>query len=73
MNEALRKKIENRAYQLFLKRGGVHGNAHEDWAKAEKEILAEEAAKKPSSAPAPSSPSGAKPIQAKKPQGQNKR
>ena len=50
MNESLRKKIEVRAYQLFLKRGGVHGYAMEDWAKAEKEILAEEAAVKSSGA-----------------------
>jgi hypothetical protein len=50
MNESLKKKIELRAYQLFLKRGGLHGYHHEDWAKAEKEILAEESAQKPSSA-----------------------
>lgn len=69
MNEALKKKIEVRAYQLFLKRGGVHGYAMEDWARAEKEILAEEAAAKPSGASkAPMHAS--KPAQAKRAQGQ---
>ena len=48
MNESVRKKIEERAYQLFLKRGGVHGYHVEDWARAEKEVLAEVAAQKPS-------------------------
>jgi hypothetical protein len=48
MNESVRKKIEERAYQLFLKRGGAHGHSAEDWNKAEKEVLAEEAANKPS-------------------------
>jgi len=48
MNESIRKKIEERAYQLFLKRGGAHGQSAEDWNKAEKEVLAEEAANKPS-------------------------
>jgi hypothetical protein len=48
MNESLRKKIEARAFHLFLKRGGVHGYHLEDWAKAEKEVLAEEGGQKPS-------------------------
>jgi hypothetical protein len=38
MQNSLKEKIEKRAYQLFLKRGGVHGYAMEDWAQAEKEV-----------------------------------
>jgi hypothetical protein len=51
MNESLKKKIEARAYQLFLKRGGAHGYHHEDWARAEKEVMAEESGAKSVSAP----------------------
>jgi hypothetical protein len=40
-DEALKKRIEERAYELFLERGGEHGYHLEDWLKAEKEILAE--------------------------------
>ena len=36
----LQKKIADKAYQLFLARGGVHGYHLQDWAKAEKEIRA---------------------------------
>jgi hypothetical protein len=62
MNESLKKKIEIRAYQLFLKRGGAHGYHVQDWAKAEKEILAEESgarndgAQKNQAAPKPAQP-----------------
>jgi hypothetical protein len=62
MNESLKKKIELRAYQLFLKRGGLHGYHHEDWAKAEKEILAEESAHKPSGTSKIPVPSNTKPA-----------
>jgi hypothetical protein len=34
----LQKKIEQRAYQLFLERGSKPGHAMEDWIRAEKEI-----------------------------------
>jgi hypothetical protein len=44
--ESMREMIEKRAYELFLKRGGVHGYHSEDWLKAEKEIKAEIEAKK---------------------------
>jgi hypothetical protein len=64
MNESLKKKIELRAYQLFLKRGGAHGYHVADWAKAEKEILAEEGAQKPSVAPKTPVQSNTKPAQA---------
>ena len=35
----LRKKIEQRAYQIYLERGGRYGNAVSDWLRAEKEIM----------------------------------
>ena len=35
---SVRKMIEQRAYELFLKRGGIHGYHMEDWLRAEKEI-----------------------------------
>lgn len=41
MTDSLKEKIEKRAYELFLKRGGVHGYAMQDWAQAEKEITGE--------------------------------
>jgi hypothetical protein len=37
----IREMIEQRAYELFLKRGGIHGYHMEDWMQAEKEVLAE--------------------------------
>lgn len=36
------KKIARRAYELYLKRGGVNGYDMEDWLQAEREILQEE-------------------------------
>jgi hypothetical protein len=41
----LRKRIEARAHQLYLQRGGRNGDAVSDWLRAEKEIMAEEKAK----------------------------
>jgi hypothetical protein len=41
MQDSIKEKIEKRAYHLFLKRGGVHGYAQQDWIQAEKEIAAE--------------------------------
>ena len=38
---SIREMIEKRAYELFLKRGGVHGYHMEDWMQAERESLAE--------------------------------
>jgi hypothetical protein len=37
----LRKKIEERAHQLYIRRGGRDGDAMTDWLRAEKEIMAE--------------------------------
>lgn len=31
--------IRKRAYEIFMERGGVGGNAHDDWAQAKKELL----------------------------------
>jgi hypothetical protein len=39
MDDSLRKKIEERAYQLFLQRNGVDGYHIEDWLAAEQEIV----------------------------------
>jgi hypothetical protein len=56
MNEVLRKKIEQRAYELFMKRGGLHGYHVQDWAQAEKEVSAAEAGKKAAPVAAPVQP-----------------
>jgi len=44
--DSLQEKIAKRAYELFLSRGGQHGYHIQDWAQAEREILAEEEAAK---------------------------
>ncbi len=33
------EEIAKRSYELFLERGGEHGRAEEDWARAEAELL----------------------------------
>jgi hypothetical protein len=38
MDEMTKMKIEQRAYELFVKRGGIHGYHFEDWQQAESEI-----------------------------------
>jgi hypothetical protein len=48
MDSTVRELIEKRAYHLFLKRGGIHGYHMQDWVQAEKEIKAEQEAKKKS-------------------------
>jgi hypothetical protein len=37
-----REKIELRAYEIYLERGGKEGNALDDWLAAEKELLESE-------------------------------
>lgn len=37
-----REKIELRAYEIYLERGGKEGNALEDWLAAEKELTESE-------------------------------
>jgi hypothetical protein len=37
-----REQIENRAYELYLKRGGENGSDQEDWFAAERALLAEQ-------------------------------
>lgn len=34
-----REEIELRAYQIYLERGGAHGQDMEDWLQAERELL----------------------------------
>lgn len=42
--EEIQKKIEQRAYQLFLERGSQPGHAMEDWIRAEKEVTGQKEA-----------------------------
>jgi hypothetical protein len=51
MDTSLREKIERRAYEIYLRRGSTHGSHEDDWAQAEKEIMAE--LNKKETAPAP--------------------
>jgi Protein of unknown function (DUF2934) len=41
ISKITREEIEKRAYELYLKRGGVNGSDQEDWFAAERELLAE--------------------------------
>jgi hypothetical protein len=36
----LEDEIRRRAYELFQERGGIPGSEHEDWVRAEHEVLA---------------------------------
>jgi len=65
MNDAMKKKIEQRAYEIYLKRGKAPGDAKSDWEKAEREILAEVNSSKQS--PVVKEPAAAKPATAPKP------
>ncbi|MBI3604557.1 MAG: DUF2934 domain-containing protein [Nitrospirae bacterium] len=38
--QSLRERISESAYDLFLKRGAVHGNDLSDWLEAERMVLA---------------------------------
>ncbi|MGH7970153.1 MAG: DUF2934 domain-containing protein [Limisphaerales bacterium] len=38
------EKIRQRVYEIFLARGGMHGNELEDWARAELELKQRDAA-----------------------------
>jgi hypothetical protein len=48
-NSIDRKKIEQRAYQIFEERGKTHGSDFDDWVRAEREIMNQEKSNKPSS------------------------
>ncbi len=37
--QGLEQKIRQRAYELFLERGGENGRPEEDWLRAEAEVL----------------------------------
>lgn len=41
--ESSRQRIEQRAYELYLSRGGGHGSDWEDWLAAERELVANSA------------------------------
>jgi hypothetical protein len=47
MDTSIREKIERRAYEIYLRRGSAHGSHEDDWAQAEKEIMAELNKKEP--------------------------
>ena len=35
----LQESVKQKAYELYLQRGGVQGNDQEDWFRAEQEVL----------------------------------
>ncbi|MBN1203903.1 MAG: DUF2934 domain-containing protein [Myxococcaceae bacterium] len=37
-NGPTQEQIARRAYEIFLARGGTHGNAEQDWFQAEREL-----------------------------------
>jgi hypothetical protein len=36
----LSERVQKRAFEFFLERGGIHGNDQEDWFRAERELRA---------------------------------
>ena len=38
MDKKVTERIQERAYEFFVRRGGTHGHAMEDWLAAEREI-----------------------------------
>jgi hypothetical protein len=40
-SESLHRRIQERAYRLFLERGGHHGRDMQDWLEAERQVRAE--------------------------------
>jgi hypothetical protein len=53
--EITREMIERKAYELFLARGGQHGDDVSDWLEAERQLLEEmPRERKPTRAPASS-------------------
>lgn len=38
MDTTMKTRIEERAFELFLERGGTHGYAMDDWIRAEQEL-----------------------------------
>ena len=41
-SEALQARVANRAYELYQRRGGHHGQDLDDWVLAERQVLSEE-------------------------------
>jgi hypothetical protein len=48
-----RERIVQRAYEIYLARGGVEGITEEDWLQAETELHAETSVRRPSLVPLP--------------------
>jgi len=42
-----RRRVEQRAYELYLSRGGAHGSDWEDWLTAERELVANRSGDEP--------------------------
>ena len=66
--DTLTDKINQRAYEIYLRRNGRDGNAEDDWKQAEKEILSEqkkETAKKVVTKEARPTPAAAQPKKKK--------
>jgi len=43
-----RQRVEQRAYELYLSRGGAHGSDWEDWLAAERELVTNRSDEEPS-------------------------
>jgi Protein of unknown function (DUF2934) len=54
-----REQIELRAYEIFLQRGGSDGNELEDWLRAERELLGDQAS---AASETPDANTGVRPI-----------
>jgi hypothetical protein len=39
MSKTIEDNVKQRAFELYINRGGVHGNDQEDWFLAEQEVL----------------------------------
>jgi hypothetical protein len=55
-----REQVENRAYEIYLRRGGENGSEQGDWFAAERELLAEQNA--PASSQGWSVPLSGRPV-----------
>ena len=64
----IQKRIEQRAYELFLQRGTEHGHDAEDWSKAEREIMEEIERERKKSVKAELKPAAARPAIKREPE-----
>jgi hypothetical protein len=60
--DALKTRIEKKAYEIFLRRGAQDGHHFDDWVKAEKEVMAEMAKEKTSNVFKSAPPAQKKPM-----------